>query len=1083
MADVAITASMAFDDIAFNQQVRKLDTTMAKEVNRVRAAAAEAGFGKDTLRQISLLGDKLKEKTVSGMEAAMRKGHTVRMGDIERETQAQLKATLMGYQREAKARKKMTDEIADRQEKGAAERGQAFAESVGSGIKNLTGGGIGGFIGAMGAGAKGAGSRFTEMGAGLQRKGAARSAMGKGGSGETMKMMGKAMGTMGTAASSLAAAAGTIAATVGALGAVVALLMKAWSQATELNKAILDGASAMDVAAASGGDLYKSLETIKYAANDVGFNLREGVNAEEFIKVINTFQEAGITFKELSEYTEDASNQVAAYKAAVKSATVWARAFGMSQEEISTNMADYMQELSYSLEDVNQRFAAVSKVAQMSGFGTKRFFSMILQATSGMAMYNVRMEEASGLLTRLGKILGTKMGGEFFQDLAGGFIEESAGEKVKRIIMTGRGETTRILSDEAARRSKDFVTKLNDNQKTMIADILGLNEVDLKKGKIAGGDIASAINALSADKQTMLLGKLNAQNADLGRNFNNLLDSTRGMSGDMGDMMIAMNNLGPGGVLTMKLTQAENMLGDISGWERDQLFAAEGMLGLSQKQIFELRQLDKSSEASFKYLQGDEARQERLNAVLSGTFEEYQVRMLTEMGGYIDLNGKIVAASLDATGKRIVEDSEIPLESAKDLLAASADMMALIEEPDEQIKLARQVAVHTMTLGDIMKNTIGAWLQKIWENTQFYLGWFKKDMGSPLSKEQLAMQQETIIAINQERQDLTNKLTDLNTRIDEADQRGDKEAVKQLQQEAERVKIQRDSLMWQQQEVEAIKEAKEGTFTSIEEFRRDAVSGGPVSSSMFGKGIVGGGYEVGYTGLKGEEATRLEKELDSRSALLTEEQQSIYGKLTIEKGGKAEARAKEMVEGVGGLWKNMDEETKLLLKQKAALELMVKATENPQALLTAMDRSKAVQEAQVTKTGKVVDLLEEQGKRRGLEHFAKEAGVGGLGIVPHSQPWYDEVAKAAKAQGGTLYDELSGQYPELKDFLLRIPSTGGRAEAFSIDPGDVVSGVKPGGPLAGGMGGGGIVNIYVYGGDETKVLATLRRGLEAARLV
>ena len=34
------------------------------------------------------------------------------------------------------------------------------------------------------------------------------------------------------------------------------------------------------------------------------------------------------------------------------------------------------------------------------------FYGMILQATSGMGMYNVRLEEAGGLLIRLGQVLG-----------------------------------------------------------------------------------------------------------------------------------------------------------------------------------------------------------------------------------------------------------------------------------------------------------------------------------------------------------------------------------------------------------------------------------------------------------------------------------------------------------------------------------------------------------------------------------------------------------------------------------------------------------------------------------------------------
>jgi len=908
---------------------------------------------------------------------------------------------------------------------------------------------------------------------------------------KAMGKMGPMIAKMGAAVSSLAAAAAALGAVVGVVAVFAGLIMKAWEHAAQMNKAILESASALDVAAASGGDLERSLDAVREASTGVAFNLRYGLNAQEFQKTLSAFQEAGLTFEEINDRVEEIGNSVVKYRKAVEGAVTYARLFGQSTDAIAQSMAEYMETLGLSLEGVETRFSAIAKVGAMSGFNVKRFYSTILEATSGMSMYNVRLEESAGLLMRLGKILGTKAGGEFFKSLAGGYIEESATDKIKRIMLTGQRTTAGLLGDEARRAADDFVNKMGDTLQGELASF-GIN--------VAGGGAAlqEALSGMSQDEQLTVLGRINKHNEDLGRQFSHLIDVQRGASGTLGEMMIGMDFMGPQGKLLMEIAQIERNFGNIQNINSaEQLAAVEGMLGLSHKQFMELREIDRHTKASWNALNSQQTRDEWESAMqqqLLGNqeaWERYQIDSVKQFGAYISKNGEIVSASLDETGKKIDEDTEKSVNNARELLAASQDLANLTEESvTEDTKLARQVASNTLTLKDVTENLVAHYLEKLWGVAK----WWKGLKDDKLSREQVDLQMSALSELQDQRKGVLSSINTLSQEFQAAQARGDTDEATRIQKELRLKEIEQRSVERQIEALENLEDKEGRRLKTEEDFLAAAVTGGEQKAgrgawqSVYGWGLRGlekwGGIEEGAT-VYSRKMARRERHIGERVAGLSPEDKRLFDELSARSYARAgEVREKTDLEKLlGDEYDKLTAQEQELALQTAALEQMAGTSDN-EIVKRALEDLDTKQEARENRASDQREKLVQYSRDDFLLKLREKHDI--QASIYNAESFMREFEGKA---GKEAADRLKGVYfPGLEDAILHIPDRG-PASAWALSPGDVVGvakGATPAGAAAGAAaaaGGGGTVMINIYGGDQQKVYQTVKRVLKEARLV
>ena len=562
------------------------------------------------------------------------------------------------------------------------------------------------------------GDVFTEL-SGMQgrragRKHAKAGKLMKQGKVGQAAVMGKSAAMLGKSALMLGAAAAPLAAAALLIGGFVILLMKAFSHMQEFNKEILKLASSMDVAASYGGDLQKGLQDIRGAAAHMDM-VTMGFQKEDVLKVLGAYNTANLTFKELRGNAKAGAETQAKFQNVMLKTAAIARSTGMEMEKVAEMAAVRLEEQGGTIEGVWEQFAAVSVAAKDSGFNTKRFFTTVLEATSGMALYNARVAEAGNLLINLGKVLGAKMAGDTLKELSKGFKDESFADSYKRVLKTGGAASREVFKTEASVASQQFLTNLGE-QSTQLKDALktAVNvDLDLSGNAEENAErLAGVMGKLTNNEREKLVGELIANknfNRDNVRQISSLISLGRAASGNQEDMAMAMNELGPGGVLYMQLKAANKVLGantKIHDLSLTQAMALQSMEGYSREQIKKLQEISVQSHGSWTKLQ------EMYN---SGNIDMSNEDMVKAFGAYITENGDIIAAKLDENGVYIEETSERQVKNAEQLVALQ--MAQQEKELKPAMKLTEfyswQTAVATVTLGDLMKGTIAAILETI----------------------------------------------------------------------------------------------------------------------------------------------------------------------------------------------------------------------------------------------------------------------------------------------------------------------------------------------------------------------------------
>jgi len=387
----------------------------------------------------------------------------------------------------------------------------------------------------------------------------------------------------------LTAAAATIAAVAAGVVAVVGVFAMAYNQTKEMNKSIMDNVSAIDLNAASSENLATSLKEVRGAALNNAYSFR--VANAEVIGAITAFHEAGVTLGEMQGFAKGARSQMQAYTQISAMAIVASEGLNIAVSDVAEFANTLSRDLGGSLDSVQSAFDMIGDQAKRAGMNTKDFFTAINGATSGMALYNFRMQDTVGLYTDLVKIMGEDLANQSLA-LDKTFRNMGTQERYKSRILMGGGTQDKIAKADAQAQAKQFTATFGDEFKNL-GIFTGEGEdrtLDLDKlAKMQGKEF------------TTLYSKLQARDPAAARQISDVRNLARGG-------VSAMGSASKAGELAMQLSQGKalrggKMLGDMTGMGRAMM---EEAIGVSGEEYDKLAQLELGLKAKYEAKGGKE---------------------------------------------------------------------------------------------------------------------------------------------------------------------------------------------------------------------------------------------------------------------------------------------------------------------------------------------------------------------------------------------------------------------------------------------------------------------------------------------
>lgn len=550
--DIDFIASMKFDKNSMDALERHFGAAFTQSFEKAaKIGATKFGekFSKDTAKLVGEI-----ETAVAGLlqlqqdeEAARAAGNTAQEALLKKQVH-QAKIDLRNKKRTLDLEKRAHDHFVDRQEEmlkayddvrlkikvDKTALAKDMGEALSGAFSKVASGDLGGLFGSVGGGLS-KGGKMMES-AGLAAGGAE----------------GGALAGLATTLGPIVAGLG---ATVGALGAVAAVFQMAYDQTKKYNQALTEGAAAGDFFASGTGDMAASLGDLRDATFDLGMRYR--MDTEEIAKFTNALNTSGVTYKEFGSLARKGATDQRAFFDVTKTAIIAAKGLGIEAGDAAAFMDKSMRDLGKTtLVEIQGAFGMIGDAAARSGMNVKSFFTAINEATSGMALHNIRLEDTIGLMVTMTKVLGEDLAKERVK-LEGQFKNMGYQDRLKTIKTTGVGTTSKIVGADARAQAAEISAALVEVIKSSSGDALVTNDkVDATKlGKMNEETFAKIVTKMRAEG--------GEKGAAAARQLENLVQLARGGArpGDLLAQADAVGQLSKSGELAMQLAGASEVLG------------------------------------------------------------------------------------------------------------------------------------------------------------------------------------------------------------------------------------------------------------------------------------------------------------------------------------------------------------------------------------------------------------------------------------------------------------------------------------------------------------------------------------------
>jgi len=654
-----------------------------------------------------------------------------------REIQQELQQAAQAIEKDAKNVDRITSNIETRMER-SRELADGIRDSLKIGseefISNIEGG-----LDSIASSLKG------DLDIGSMVQGAAgkiSSGLGKAGdliSGEILASGGAAAGAISAAALGLTAGIGIL---VAGFAAFIALMIDVDKEVKELNKTTI---ATFGTRSAMGF----GLNEYRHAIQDLNNTL--GMSADEANQMFDSLDQGGYSLSKLARGATDSATKTRNLVDTMQKVSATATALGIGISELSTQATDFSQTFATSLEDVVGQFSRIGKMASEAGFSTRRFYSLVVQASAGQSALNTRMDETAELLMRMSKILGDKQAAEFMGNIGNAFKSAATGDLMKTAMITGIGNMREIAEEELRSQSRVFLAEAKreggggEETLTRAAGAAGVT-VNLANEE----SLVSSLQAMTEDERNRFISAVQTQDSNLGRRLDELTRVSETAAGGITDLPTAMRSFSTGGVIKTYAKMAESMGLELGSMNAIQRMYFANASGLSEDQISEMERMNRSSEGAWGVLQNQLTNQTLTNEQL---MDQYGVQI--EEGKIVDRNHSEIASALDwlthATETGVLGEEE----------AMSEDMALAYRAFDE-----------TVAIGDILSNEVTNYLRGIYEDVGLPLVEMISDLlGIDDQKEARNLQK----ALSEEIRDANRDLISTNREISEIEHKKSEE--------------------------------------------------------------------------------------------------------------------------------------------------------------------------------------------------------------------------------------------------------------------------------------------------------------------
>lgn len=1042
---------------AFQKSMSKATKEWNKEVKNTFGGAIKDGFeyAMASGQSGKAVGAFLKSNVTqvySDFQKALRQGNAeaaLKYNDI-------LDKRARTFRKELDSMTRASERVLARQDQSFHNRADGFQKAL-SGLGS--GRGIGGLF-------RGIASRAQDSGLARQQKGKdqqiAGRAMGDAGAvskGAQMAQFGKTLATIGKAAMGFAAVAGI-------LLTLVKLFMDLEKRIKDMNKELMAGAGAADFGLTPiqirTGALTEQLKTLRDETTAVNENfMKFRATAKEQQKILATFNQAGYTYARMNEEIKKGSSYMQNFSDVTAVALTYSRNLGIESGKIATDMGTFAINTEQSLEQVAESFSIIQREATVAGFVTKRFYSAIIEATSGMSFYGVRISETTELLKNFDSLMGEAVGTEMFRDIA-----REGGKSYQDSL-------------------KEFLVKDPEFVQQMYKTVYRQNLVNLERQ--FKGELPEGVTLKSLIDETGGGAALSSRLEGLGiggqksTNIMNLAKVKRAAeTGDNAAMMGARGAAGPAFEAAMKMRTMSQLGGDSVGAVYEEaiktgneglLVALEQLATTQGVKLDKLIMLDQKTAGRFDYLK----------KVAVGDAE--MTGELKRMGFYIKdagtENAKVMRGAVGETGT-IIEDSGVEMVNQMDMLLTrpTEDAQLLKEQLTKDQKLAAEISTNITGLSEIMEQSTNMILSNIYDVLMDVYTFLARDDTARLAD--IAIQQATkqeLGRLQDREKTLQGEVGELTTEQEKARGKGDYARVERLEKEKRSKEKELLAVFTAEQALQKSKAQRAGlTLTE----RLDA-GGGQALSALTGKvgGLRGKDVSSAVDRAIPEHAFKDQAFLGDLDAMDTDLMRATFGDTlaeaalkSLQKEGITDALGEKEVQGAVGAATKAGQQAREALPIYASSEEVLQAEEEafrgalkshlvgPMALASAKQQDKANSYlediAESVSYLSDLDVTKEtdadiKNLAKGIQALDKGFNITEMGIA------------AATLVGARKANDLI------------IPSNG---PPIIPSESDTLMAFKPGGPIASALSGGkggSPVSVNIYGGDLNKVYDEVMR--------
>jgi len=931
---------------------------------------------------------------------------------------------------------------------------------------------------------------------------------------EMAKGLGAVGGAMGVLATGLGAALTVLGPLVILAGALGAVLFEMDKEVKEFNKSVINTFGTRSVMNVGMPTLDDNLKVIRHSVQDLTATL--GLTEQEALGVFDAFDAGGYSLGRFTKGAVDAADAENRLQVAMRSTVSVAKSLGVGVSEFAGTLAEYTDTLAFSLENVTGQFALVAKQATDAGFSTRRFYSLITQASAGQASLNTHLDQTADLLIKMTKTLGEKQAAEVIGGAAGGYKDVSTSDRYRAIMTTGQGRTKNVIDRSAQRQASSFLQDLsqtmNQGEIDRAIQMAGQSGVSISKAAredTSGQTLVKELANLSRSDQEVITAAFESSTdktvSSLGRQLDQLTTVARGTTGEMADMADAMSGLDPGATIAMKLQSAMAILGrpldELTGIDR---MAAEQITGMSGAQIEQYQALARASEGSYRLLQTSAQHPPATAAELEALQKEQDQRF----GAHITKNGEIA----DQNGAAVT--------SSMDLLTATIERgdTQVTEARDEAMSLAYDAFDATTTIADILENKILFYVRGLYEDVgQPLITWLSKTLGLGGGSEA----RQAAISARGALQDTSRRAMDSGSQASRTiSQLSTKEAQGTLSPEetaqlASARRTAEESRAIMSEVSTELRKLSSGDYSGLTGTKTVA-GGGHMSGAAMGRSGLDAADAAAttttqsYTLSGSEAARRVEERARARLGgggggggqavtAATEEQAALVTDPIVKTLDASSAVTRDEHAETRSTMETIGDEankhlTKIMTKDRKVGDMIAKS-DLPDAIVAAQVKQQFASLAFASgldpeKASEALDTYFQTGTLTpelqaaisgsgGFEEGSALAGsLANLGIMPGARG----AATAGRAhrfpmdtgsEAGTSPDIA----PEVNDFIYR--GGGVRGSITPIDSADVLVGSKEGGALDRAGAGGGTINnnFHIYGGDERRVFDVVKRVL------